>query len=117
VGVIDSAVQRAVKILKASKVEFEIRMPDGSVYGGLTKQAEKKRIGSLHPWGEQNSYIESGLANVKPGDIVVVKVPDGYKINSFQSGITSWCCGKWGQGSYVTARVADGTAIEVMRVS
>lgn len=118
-NVIDAAVSRAVQILTATGVEYEVRMPDGKVYGGLKQPEQEPKRGKRklkRPFGSGKVLFDTHLGPLKVGDVATIKVPEGYDVRDVQSGATSWANARWGKGSYVSSRVADNTAVEILRV-
>jgi hypothetical protein len=118
-NVIDAAVSRAVQILAATGVEYEVRMPDGKVYGGLKQpeQVSKHRKRNLkRPYGSGKAIFDQHLGPLQVGEVVTIKVQEGFSIKELQSGATSWANARWGKGSYVSSRTADDSGVEILRV-
>lgn len=115
---VDTAVQRAVALLKASGAVFEVRMPDGTVHGGLPKPDEVKRTRKMkRPMGEGFRRFGPFIEDLQPGGVAKIVVPEDYTVNEVQCWLTARANNKWGKGNYVSARVDNDTAVELLRVS
>jgi hypothetical protein len=118
-NVIQTAVNRAVQMLVATGVEFEVRMPDGTVYGGLSKPEKASMRGKRNlkrPFGAGTKLYNEMLGNLKVGEVGVIKLQPGFTLQDIQSGATSWATVRWGKGSYVSSRTDGNTAVEILRV-
>lgn len=118
-NVIKTAVNRAVQMLTATGVEFEVRMPDGTVYGGLSKPEQASKRGKRNlkrPFGEGTKLYNKVLSDLKVGEVGVINLQPGFTLQDIQAGSTSWANARWGKGSYVSSRTADNTAVEILRV-
>jgi hypothetical protein len=118
-SVIDAAVSRAVQILAATGVEYEVRMPDGKVYGGLKQPEQASKRGKRilkRPYGSGKAVFDKHLGPLQIGEVVTIKVQEGFSIKELQSGATAWANARWGKGSYVSSRTADDSGVEILRV-
>lgn len=115
------AVDRAIALLKAAGAVYEVHH-EGQVYGGLPKQKGVKGrpyiTGPLR--GKMTRRIREGLQPVQVGETVVLDLSDDdlthINIDQLQA-VTATVAGTlWGSGNYVTHRINDSKALEVLRV-
>lgn len=120
------AVERAIALLNAADAMFEIHY-DGRVFGGLPKQEPKTKklkrnpniTGSLR--GKMTHHIREALQTIKVGETHVFDLSDDginhVTIDQLQAAAASSAGQSWGLGSYITHRINDNTALEILRVS
>jgi hypothetical protein len=101
------ALGRAQALLSAAKVDFAIRMPDGTTLGTLAVMPPKKvklpktpRTVQYH-WDRDYQYIEK-IAALKPGDTLVFEVPaEGGE--HFRGAVSGTCSRKHGPRNCIVA--------------
>lgn len=111
------AVQRAVLLLNAAKVEYAIRMPDGEILGALpvgkkagTPRRKVNDFRALVP-----GYIDQ-VAALEPGGVARWRV-DAHLADPFRKCVASVATQRLGQGHCITAIVGEAKDIvEVLRV-
>ena len=120
------AVDRAIALLKAAGAVYEVHH-EGQVYGGLPKQEletnKLKRTpnitGPLR--GKMTRHIREVLQTVQVGGTHMLDLSeDNLKhvtIEQLQAATASSAGQLWGLGSYITHRVNDNKALEVLRVA
>ena len=110
------AIERAVALLTAAKVDFKVITEDGVEYGNLV--AAKRKVGKkvfTRPRGEMLNHFKPFVENMKPGD--VARVPSNfYTVEEVRGPLASWCSSHWGNGSYITTVDRKTHEIEVLRV-
>lgn len=123
-SVVNTLIERAVTLLSAAEkqgVVYEIRLPDGTVYGGLPKEVvveEKKRTRAraLTPYGSAKEYVAAYLTPMQIGDVVVIPVAEGFPSKRLQSVSTVHAGRMWGTGAMISSQTADKTGVEIMRI-
>jgi hypothetical protein len=118
------AVDRAIALLKAAGAVYEVHH-EGQVYGGLPKQKQKEL--KRHPnitgplRGKMTRHIREVLQTVQVGGTHMLDLSeDNLKhvtIEQLQAATASSAGQLWGLGSYITHRVNDNKALEVLRVA
>ena len=111
------AARRAVLLLKASQLEFAVKMPDGTVEGTLKIAPEgAKRAGwkKIHNFQKDYHYIETVQA-LQPGENYVWDLGDNLdKANSFAKVVAAAGCRHIGKDKFISQR-KDGK-VEILRV-
>lgn len=114
-NIIDNAIQRAVKQLTNMGCTLKVVRADGTVVADtLPKTQEKKK----RAWKgiEKACGYKAKLENIQPGEVVTIAVPPGLGVKNLQASMTSFMAGRFGNGSYISERNADGTAVTILRV-
>lgn len=116
------AVDRAIALLNAAGAVYEVHY-EGQVYGGLPKQKESKGrpyiTGPLR--GKMTRHIREGLQPIQTGETHVFDMSDDdlkhVNIDQVQATTATVAGQLWGSGNYVTHRINDNKALEILRVS
>lgn len=108
-----------LNVLAGQGAKYCIHMPDGTTYGNLEipqEQPKKKVFSKLRKHGAISAHIKPYLANVTPGEVVVIPDPmlPDLDNNRFQSCIAARCSMMWGPGSYTALQCDAG--VEVLRL-
>ena len=122
----DIAINRAVTLLKAANAVFEIHY-DGKVFGGLPKQeskrkqgAHKHRIPSEHR-GKMTNHVRNTLKGMSVGTVAMFDLSDPnishVNVEQLQASVASVASSTWGLKSYISHRVNDNTAVELLRLA
>lgn len=112
-------IEKSIRVMEANGVIFEIRMPNGDVYGGLpqdTAGAKRKRPFKHSP-GELRDHIMRDMADLEVGDVATVPLFNGYDVHEMQCAVTARAHLMWGKGSYTSTITDDRLGIEILRVS
>ena len=114
-----SKIIASLNALKSQGVQFKV-VADGKEYGDLQVVLAKKRhIVSSRKYGAVRNTYKSILEGVKPGEVVIVKMPNlpDLTLNQYGSNISAWCTSNWGKGSYMISQTKDAKGVEVLRVA
>lgn len=112
---------RVIDVLKGMKLDYAVRMPDGTINGDLDAvrgkkpkaPTERKRAPLTYKYGELRAYIRPYLDGMTPGNVVVV--PCGqYKLDVLRSSVSSYMSAKYGNKMHTIVTHHDKGCIEVM---
>ena len=114
-GIQKKVLERAINMLAALKVDYAIRMADGTVLGNLPIAPEKKTTRTVsNNWtAEFPGYIEQ-LKGMKLGDVLSWTVDSPKRAAAFRASISGNMSHHFGHKSAMTE--VRGCTIEVMRV-
>jgi len=107
----NKAIERAVQILANMKCQYFVVTQDGTTFGEIPTNKKINRSGLPH--GTLTGYFKPLIANVKPGEIVVIPVLD-YPKDSLASSLAAHLSVNWGAGSYTYETV--GNEFHVLRL-
>ena len=105
------AVEKALRILRASGASFHVKLDDQEWGEAIaTKRAKKE---SKYPRGALAAHIAKYAKDIQPNG--TVKIPVGeFDIESVRSSTTGYLSAKWGNGSYMIHK--EPTYVEVLRL-
>ena len=121
------AVERAMALLNAADAVFEIHY-EGRVFGGLPKQEPEtqklkrvRKIPSEHR-GKMTNHIRNTIQAMKGvGDVAMFYLSDPdlshVNIEQLQASVASIASATWGLKSYISHRIDNNTAVELLRVA
>ncbi len=106
--------------LAGMKLDYAIRMPDGTIHGDVDavrgkkkNKAERTRAPLTFKYGEVVNYLRPQLSNLQPGQVVYVPYDKfGHKI--IMSSVTSFVSREYGNGTYIAARCDVRQAVELL---
>ena len=121
----DIAINRAVTLLKAANAVFEIHHA-GKVFGGLPKEEPKRKQGShkhripTEHRGKLTNYVRNTIKSMPVGAVAMFHLSDDalrhVDIAQLQASVASIASSTWGLKSYISHRVEDNTAVELLRL-
>lgn len=114
-----NALDRLLAVLVGLKAEYRINLPDGTTYGTLEVKPKdepkgKGKRNSKYPHGERAAYVQSVIAGMEVGDVIVVPLA-GYPIEDLASSVASTASRLWGPATYISKRRLDGQGVEILR--
>ena len=119
----DIAINRAVTLLKAANAVFEIHY-DGKVFGGLPKEelppAKRRHTIPTEHRGKLTNYVRNTIKSMPVGAVAMFHLSDDalrhVDIAQLQASVASIASSTWGLKSYISHRVEDNTAVELLRL-
>lgn len=109
------ALEQAIKILDALKLEYVIFDSEGNKHGELEVAEKKKRSESEFPRGEIRQYFLPFIKDMGVGDVVEVDAGH-YGLERVRGGICSWFLGKYGPSACTTTIKHSKNSVEVLRI-
>lgn len=107
----DTAISRAVTILKNMGCQYHIVTPEGVVIGGI----QKRRARPKYRHGEVLDYLLPYIADLEAGS--VAQIPFGrYDGKNVASSLSAYCTRSWGKESYTYETNAAGNGIAILRI-
>lgn len=84
----------------------------------LKPETKLKRTRVANRWAAVAPIIKARVLEMKPGEVVEFKLPDGERIELFQSRVSTQASNLLGKGGeyYVTAQRADKSGVEVLKL-
>lgn len=108
----DTAISRAVAILKNMGCQYQIITPEGVVIGGIEK---RRRARPKYRHGEVLDYLLPYIADLEAGS--VAQIPFGrYEGRNVASSLSAYCTRVWGKESYTYETNAAGNGINILRI-
>ena len=114
-----AAVQRAIVLLNAAKVEYAIRTPEGEMLGTL--EVKPRKPVKERKWTVVNDFTKMfpGYADqvraMQPGDVLRWPCKDKVQAEQFRASVASQASRGLGPGKSMTTITADHT-VELLRV-
>lgn len=108
----DTAISRAVAILKNMGCQYQIVTPEGVVIGGIEK---RRRAKSKYKHGEVLHYLLPYIVDLEAGS--VAQIPFGpYDSKNVASSLSGYCTRVWGKESYTYETNAAGNGVTILRI-
>ncbi len=112
------AIKRALALLNAAGAKYKVIAEDGAEYGELVvappKSCSRKPRDSRYASGERTAYIRALVADMKPGDEIMIPFTDAYPADAIGHMVAPTCFDLWGSGGYITENTEAG--VSVLRV-
>lgn len=115
-SIIDKALNQALTLLNAAKVQYAVVLPDGTIAGELQVKVVKKRGGFVkkNDFVAQYNYIET-LRELPVGGTHKWEVRDDQLI-PFQSAVCGTAGRLFGTGNFMTTVDREARTVEILRV-
>lgn len=110
-----AAIDKLAQQLSNLGCVYEIHHEGDVVYDCLPRQKPERTRKPRRNF--EGTGIYEPIKALQPGDVARVPVPEGYKANDIQSVLSARLVGLFGKGNFMTQQVADGTAVDVLRMS
>ena len=112
------ALERAIKLLVATRCQYAIVTEDGQTYSnGLEVFVTKtrKRAPRKYPYGEVTAYYKPLLNITAPVGSVQVVSFGKYLPEEIRSGMCSYLSREWGKDTYISNVTNEG--VEILRIA
>ena len=113
-GIQNVALDRAIKLLEALKLEYAIKNFDGKILGNL--EIKKKEKIPKYKRGSASQYVRPFLQNLQIGEIVTVPCGQFDKQTVAQA-CSSMAYSMWGKGGATQTCRNGNNSIELIRVA
>lgn len=113
--IVTSAIDKLAQQLSNLGCVFTIMHAGEVVHDTMPRQAPERQRKPRRNFESTGLY--EPIKTMQPGEVVRIPVPEGYKANDIQSVLSARLVGLYGKGSFMTQQVAEGAAVDVLRMS